>query len=132
VSDHVRAAGGVLRKRSGGRTRYAIVHRPRYDDWSFPKGKLVDGESHAQAAIREVEEETGLTCALERELPPVRYVDRHGRPKVVQYWLMRPTGGAFSPNREVDDLRWLRPSDALALLSYERDRDLLRSLDEST
>jgi 8-oxo-dGTP diphosphatase len=132
VSDHVRAAGGVVRIAEGDGARYAVVHRPRYDDWSFPKGKLASGESHAQAAVREVEEETGLRCALERELPSVRYVDRRGRPKVVRYWLMRPTGGAFSPNREVDDLRWLRPDRALELLSYEHDRDLLRSLAEAT
>ena len=132
MSDHVRAAGGVVRMAEGDGTRYAVVHRPRYDDWSFPKGKLAAGESHAQAAVREVEEETGLRCALERELPSVSYVDRRGRPKVVRYWLMRPTGGTFSPNREVDDLRWLRPDRAIELLSYEHDRQLLRSLGDAT
>jgi 8-oxo-dGTP pyrophosphatase MutT (NUDIX family) len=129
VSEVVRAAGGVVRRDDPGGPRYAIVHRPRYDDWSFPKGKLARGESHTHAARREVEEETGLRCDLERELSPVRYVDRYGRPKVVRYWLMRPSGGAFAPNAEVDELRWVAPAEALELLSYEHDRRLLGSVE---
>ena len=127
VTDPVRAAGGVVRRdEPEGGVRYALVHRPRYDDWSFPKGKLRDGESHEAAALREVEEETGLRCELERELPSMEYRDRHGRPKVVRYWTMRPVAGSFIPNAEVDELRWAQPDEALTLLAYERDRDLLR------
>ena len=105
-----------------------MVHRPKYDDWSFPKGKLDEGESFEDAAVREVEEETGLTCRLEDELPSTRYHDRFGRPKVVRYWRMRPAGGAFRPTKEVDELRWLTPEQAEGLLTYDHDRELLGSL----
>jgi 8-oxo-dGTP diphosphatase len=130
VSDSVRAAGGLVRRSEpDGSVRYALVHRPRYDDWSFPKGKLHEGESDEVAALREVEEETGLRCELERELPSVEYRDRNGRPKVVRYWMMRPVGGSFMPNAEVDELRWVPPDEALTLLAYDRDRELLRSVE---
>ncbi len=132
MNDPVRAAGGLVRRgEPDGSIRYALVHRPRYDDWSFPKGKVHEGESDEVAALREVEEEAGLRCELERELPSVEYRDRHGRPKVVRYWMMRPIGGSFRPNAEVDELRWALPDEALALLAYDRDRELLRSV-EST
>jgi 8-oxo-dGTP diphosphatase len=102
-----------------------IVHRPRYDDWSLPKGKLDPGETFEEAALREVEEETGLRCTLERELPPVEYEVR-GRPKVVRYWLMSVDADpGFTPNAEVDELRWLPPADAAALLTYDRDKELV-------
>jgi 8-oxo-dGTP diphosphatase len=130
VTKVVRAAGGVVRREHPEGPLFAIVHRPRYDDWSFPKGKLGVGESDADAARREVEEETGMRCDLERELAPVRYIDRRGRPKVVRYWLMRPTAGAFAPNAEVDELRWAARSEALRLLSYAHDRRLLASLEQ--
>ena len=105
------------------------MHRPKYDDWSFPKGKLDEGESHEEAALREVGEETGLTCQLERELPSTSYRDRFDRAKVVRYWVMRPVGGAFRPTKEVDELRWLSLREAASLLTYEHDRDLLASID---
>jgi 8-oxo-dGTP diphosphatase len=104
----------------------ALVHRPRYDDWSFPKGKLEDGEDEASAALREVEEETGLRCRLGPVVGAVTYKDRRGRPKVVRYFQMDADGGAFAPNPEVDELRWVPVGDAARLLSYAHDRRLLR------
>jgi 8-oxo-dGTP diphosphatase len=115
------AAGGVV-VRDG---RVPVVHRPRYDDWSLPKGKLDAGESFEQAALREVEEETGLRCELVRELPSVEYEVR-ARPKLVRYWLMTVDSDlGFSPNSEVDELRWLSAADAAALLTYDRDKEVL-------
>lgn len=125
----VRAAGGVVVRGPRARPEIAVVHRPRYDDWSLPKGKLDDGEGWEDAALREVEEETGLRCELGQELAPARYPDRKGRDKLVRWWLMRPVGEArFEPNDEVDELRWLEPSEALEVLDYDHDRDLVRSL----
>jgi 8-oxo-dGTP diphosphatase len=103
----------------------AVVHRPRYDDWSLPKGKLDPGETFEQAALREVEEETGLRCELVRELRSVEYEVR-GRPKLVRYWLMSVASDpGFVPNDEVDELRWLSPEDAASLLTYDRDEEVL-------
>jgi 8-oxo-dGTP diphosphatase len=118
----------LLRRDEAGRLELALVHRPKYDDWTFPKGKLHPGETHEEAAAREVLEETGMHCVLERELPPVRYGDRYGRPKVVRYWVMRPIEGRFSPTNEVDELRWVRIDEAEAWLSYKHDRALLREV----
>ena len=125
----VQAAGGLLwRRRADGTLEVLVAHRPKYDDWTLPKGKLEPGESHEQAAVREVFEETGLRCRLGRELPATRYHDRHGRPKRVRYWEMEAEGGEFVPNREVDEVRWVELDAAARLLSYERDRGLLESL----
>ena len=124
----IRAAGGIVMLHEGEESRFALVHRPKYDDWTFPKGKLHDGEPDEQAALREVEEETGLRCRLEDQVDAVTYTDRSGRPKVVRYWRMTPDGGTFRPNAEVDELRWVRPEEAMALLTYRHDRDLLRSV----
>jgi 8-oxo-dGTP pyrophosphatase MutT (NUDIX family) len=122
----VRAAGGVvLRAGANGDPETALVHRPKYDDWTFPKGKLVPGETDEEAAIREVEEETGFRVSLDRELPTVRYRDSTGRPKVVRYWTMTVLRGEFQPNREVDELRWVPLPEAAALLTYDHDRALL-------
>jgi 8-oxo-dGTP diphosphatase len=117
----VRAAGGVV-VRDG---LVALVHRPRYDDWTLPKGKLDSGESYEEAALREVEEETGLHARVVRELPSVYYEVR-GRPKVVRYWLMEvESDEGFVANDEVDEVRWVEPAAARALLTYDRDRDVL-------
>ncbi|MFD7863226.1 NUDIX hydrolase [Streptomyces sp. NPDC059783] len=123
----VRAAGCVLWRRSTaprGGIELCLVHRPRYDDWSFPKGKLKRGESPREAALREVLEETGHRCVPGPLLPAVRYVV-NGRPKEVTYWSAEATAGAFVPNREVDDVRWLTPPAARARLTQDRDRALL-------
>jgi 8-oxo-dGTP diphosphatase len=124
----VKASGGVVWRRRAGGIEVALVHRPRYDDWSFPKGKLDRGESWEDAALREVEEEIGLRCRLGHELPPTSYRDNKGRAKVVRYWMMEPLDGEFAPSHEVDEVRWLAPADADRLLSYEHDRALLREV----
>ena len=108
----------------GDGTEVLLVHRPKYDDWTFPKGKVDPGESDENAAIREVEEETGYRCALELELPSTRYFDARGRPKLVRYWLMRVVDGEFVINNEVDQIEWLTPAAASARLTYDRDREL--------
>ena len=117
----VEAAGGVVVQDG----RVAVVHRPRYDDWTLPKGKLDPGETFEQAALREVLEETGLECRILEELDSTSYTDSKGRPKVVRYFRMEVEGGAFTVNDEVDELRWLSPDEARAALTYERDRDLI-------
>ena len=123
MTAEVSAAGGVVLR--GGAV--LLVHRPRYDDWTLPKGKLDAGESFEDAALREVEEETGLRCRLVRELPSSSYVDNKGRNKLVRFWLMEPLAGEFVANDEVDELRWLEPRAALALISYDRDGDVIRA-----
>jgi 8-oxo-dGTP diphosphatase len=127
VTSEIRAAGGVVWQiGANGLVEIVLVHRPKYDDWTLPKGKPHPGETEEETAVREVEEETGLRCALERPIGRIQYVDRRGRPKTVRYWLMRPLRGSFVPSEEVDELRWLRLDRAEALLSYEHDRWLLR------
>ncbi|HEX4539692.1 MAG TPA: NUDIX hydrolase [Acidimicrobiales bacterium] len=128
----VAAAGGVVWRRGEGNVvEVVLVHRPRYDDWSLPKGKLEAGEDHVSAALREVEEETGLRCVLDEPLPESRYRDRRGRLKVVRYWLMHPVAGATEPSAyatgEVDQAVWRAVDDAVALATYERDRDLIQT-----
>ena len=123
-TDVVRAAGGLVIRRQGGALQLAVVHRPVHQDWSFPKGKLEVGETLEEAARREVEEETGLSCRLIRFVGHTEYVDRKGRPKVVAYWVMEATGGSFTPNFEVDQLRWIGLEEAAGLLTYPRDREL--------
>ena len=120
----VRAAGAVLVDGE----RIALVHRPRYDDWTLPKGKHEPGEDDVAAALREVQEETGFQGRIERDLGVVRYtVEKHGAvlPKVVRYYVMRVGAGAFEPTHEVDELRWVTREQAAQLLTYERDREVL-------
>jgi 8-oxo-dGTP diphosphatase len=123
----IAAAGGVLVARDGeGSTRVAVIHRPKYMDWSLPKGKLEEGESWTEAALREVEEETGYRCEAIIELAHVSYLDRKARRKLVRYWLMEPVEGGFVPHSEVDELRWLTPDEADGRLTYPHDKELVR------
>jgi 8-oxo-dGTP diphosphatase len=123
----IRAAGGVVVRERDGTLEVVLVHRPAYDDWSLPKGKAKKGETDEECAVREVEEETGLRCERERELASTAYVDSSGRDKLVRYWLMRATGGELRPDHEVDEARWVPLDEAGRLLSYARDRDVLRA-----
>ena len=126
MNAEVEAAGGIVLDDDG---RLALVHRPRYDDWSLPKGKLDPGESFEEAALREVEEETGMRCRLLDELDPVEYRDNKGRQKLVRYWLMAvDQDPGFVPNDEVDELRWVHPEEAAELLTYAHDSELVGGL----
>jgi 8-oxo-dGTP pyrophosphatase MutT (NUDIX family)/phosphohistidine phosphatase SixA len=114
--------------RDGG-VEVAVIHRPRYGDWSLPKGKLAPGEPEVEGAVREVLEETGYHVRVGRPLGETRYdklVGKVARPKVVRWWAMQATTGAFTPSSEVDDLRWTPLSEAEQLLTRDTDRDLLR------
>ncbi|MFF5976652.1 NUDIX hydrolase [Streptomyces sp. NPDC012769] len=105
----------------------ALVHRPKWDDWSHPKGKLKEGETLADCALREIREETGQSCVLGARLPTAHYtVD--GRSKQVTYWAARALGGTFTPTREIDALAWLPPALARRRLTQPRDRELLDAL----
>ena len=119
----IRASGGIV-VRDG---RVLVVHRPRHDDWSLPKGKLERGESWEDAALREVEEESGLVCELGGEVGRTFYVDGRGREKEVRYFAMRADGEPAARN-EVDEVRWATLVEARELLSYEGERTLLKSL----
>jgi 8-oxo-dGTP pyrophosphatase MutT (NUDIX family) len=132
--DEIVAAGGlVIDSQDTSAPRALLVHRPKYNDWSFPKGKLDPGETIEAAALREVEEETGLKCRIIRPLPSVRY-QYHGRvgevrPKVVHYFLMEAIGGKIHVNMyEIDEARWYDIGDATARLRYEHDKQLLATL----
>lgn len=129
-SPTVRAAGCVLWRRSAAvreGVEIALVHRPKWDDWSHPKGKLKKGEAALAAAVREVREETGMSCTPGAVLPTVRYAVG-GVPKEVRYWSAEATGGAFTPNDEVDRLLWLPPGEARRQLTREHDRRLVDAL----
>jgi 8-oxo-dGTP pyrophosphatase MutT (NUDIX family) len=118
----VRAAGGVI-ERDGS---VLLVHRPEYDDWSFPKGKLEDGETWEDAAVREVEEETGLRCEVGDEVGRTSYEVQAG-PKEVRYFHMTCAGDAHAQN-EIDEVRWVPLAEARELLTHPRDRALLDRL----
>ncbi len=128
--DVVRAAGGVImRKAQDGRPEILLVHRPKYDDWTLPKGKATAGESYEACALREVEEETGLVCELGEEVAVSEYEDASGRLKRVRYFAMTPPAGAeASPQNEVDAVRWLTRERALEELSYGRDVEIVERL----
>jgi 8-oxo-dGTP diphosphatase len=122
------AAGGVLRRRGPLGPLIAVVHRPKYDDWSLPKGKAEPGETLEQTALREVEEETLCRAVLARPAGSVAYTDA-GRDKEVHYWLMDLIDESpFRPNSEIDRLLWLTPADALALLNYPAERRIVTEL----
>lgn len=129
--DLVRASGCVVwRASDGGPLEFLVIHRPRYDDWSFPKGKLDPGETDEECALRELAEETGVGGELGVELTPVEYVDHKGRPKLVRYWMVAvdssdTTVDHFEANDEVDVLGWMNATDTATKLSYDRDRMLL-------
>jgi 8-oxo-dGTP diphosphatase len=130
TTDEIRAAGGVLWRTApnGSGVEVALIHRPRYDDWSLPKGKLDDGEAEVDAAVREVFEETGYRVDVGRPLGVTRYDKSVGsgvRPKVVRWWAMRAISGGFSASEEVDELRWTPLAEADALLTRDTDRTLL-------
>jgi 8-oxo-dGTP pyrophosphatase MutT (NUDIX family) len=130
ANGEIRAAGAVLWRPSDAGVEVALVHRPRYDDWSFPKGKRFAGEHVLLTAVREVAEETGMRAVLGRPLPPARY-DSFGTPKLVDYWTGRPasagsgSASSFRANDEVDALAWLPLPDARARLSYGHDVTML-------
>jgi 8-oxo-dGTP diphosphatase len=122
----VRAAGGVVWRMGAAGPEVLVVHRPKYDDWSLPKGKREHGETDEQCAVREVDEETGVRATLGRELLPTRYRDRKGREKVVRYWEMTVAAQRpFVPNAEVDELRWLSPQEAVDVLTYPHDAEVV-------
>jgi 8-oxo-dGTP diphosphatase len=126
----VRAAGGVVVRRNPAGPELLVVHRPRYDDWTLPKGKAEAGESDEETARREVEEETSLFCEPGDEVAVSEYEDARGRPKRVRYFLMTIADGVEAvPRNEIDEVRWVTRDDALELLSYARDRAIVESLD---
>jgi 8-oxo-dGTP diphosphatase len=127
-SETIHAAGGILWKQTTSGSRIALVHRPRYNDWTLPKGKLKPGEDWLAAALREVEEETGCIAEPVSFAGTIRYAIRN-RPKEVRYWHMKLIKeGEFLPNDEIDRFSWLSIERAIELLNYERERDLLKSL----
>jgi 8-oxo-dGTP diphosphatase len=126
--DTVLAAGGVVWRPGAGGPEVCLVHRPRYDDWSLPKGKLRAGEHPLAGAVREVAEETGVAALPQVRLPTIGYLLAAGAPKRVDYWFMRAVDGpGFTPNREVDELRWVPLAEAAGALSYDHDTDVVRA-----
>lgn len=123
----VRAGGGLVFRVRTGSVEVLVVHRPFYDDWSFPKGKQNFGENLKETAVREVEEETGYLCRPKGRIGQVRYLVGRGQVKEVFYWAMKVRSGRFRPNDEVDEIRWVEPGGARELLTWPRDVTLLES-----
>jgi 8-oxo-dGTP diphosphatase len=132
LTGSVRAAGAVVWRRGpNGRPEALLIHRPRYDDWSFPKGKLKRGESDEDAALRELEEEVGIRAELGPELLSTRYRDAKGRKKTVRYWAVElPEGAEPITGDGVDEWRWASFDVAADDLTWDRDRGVLDSLRE--
>jgi 8-oxo-dGTP pyrophosphatase MutT (NUDIX family) len=127
--DIVLAAGGVVWRRNGdGGLEVVLVHRPRYDDWSLPKGKLNRGETDEEAARREVEEEASVLTALGPELPTTTYLDRSGKRKRVRYWAMTVISGSPAAANEVDRAEWVPLGEAARRITYDRDIVVLDAL----
>ncbi len=126
-NEEIRASGCVVYRWTGDGLEVLVAHRPRYDDWDFPKGKLEKGETDLECALRETEEETGFTGVVGPELPSDRYPVDKGD-KTVRWWLLQQTGGRFEANDEVDEVRWLSPEAAAEILSYEHAKNLLAHL----
>lgn len=128
----IKAAGGVIVRGAKKGPKVLLIHRPRYNDWSFPKGKLEPGEKFKHAAAREVLEETGFVCKLHKpSLPALTYRDRNNRTKEVRYWLMTVLSGTFEPNDEVDLIAWVRWDKVLERLTYTKDRAFFAELLET-
>ncbi len=127
----VPAAGAVLYRLDGHHPRCAVVHRPRYDDWSLPKGKVDPGESLPVTAVREIAEETGFTATLEHRIGTTAYPLKENSRKEVTYWSALAHGGNFEPNEEVDEIRWLPVPEASELVSYPLDRKILSRFDSA-
>jgi len=124
----VRAAGGLVwRRTAGGEVDVLLVHRAGREDWTLPKGKVEPGETEEACAVREVQEETSLSCTLGVEIGTVQYLDQRGRTKTVRYWAMEAIDGVAAPQHEIDAVRWLSLVDAARELTYPRDRALLAS-----
>ena len=127
----IEAAGGVVwRVTAKGQLKVLLVHRPRYRDWSLPKGKIERRENALACALREVKEETGLRCEAGVELPAANYSDRKGRPKFVRYWAMQAESGHFCRNREVDRIRWVTLEEAVSVMTYQHDVAVVVALAE--
>lgn len=124
----VRAAGGVVWRREGQSVQVVLVHRPRYDDWTLPKGKVDAGESYEEAALREVREEASILAEIGPELPSTTYLDRSGKNKHVRYWAMKVAEGSPAGDNEVDVAEWVDLVEARSRLTYERDVSVLDAL----
>ena len=132
MNEPIRASGGLVFRPAGESFEVLVVHRPRYDDWSLPKGKDDPGETAGQAAVREVEEETGVAARVIVPLAETRYRVPDGQEKAVRFFAMRPVAErTFVPNAEVDEVRWVPVADCDDLLTYRRDRDLVAGTDLS-
>ena len=128
----VKAAGGIVVRSAKKGPKVLLVHRPNYNDWSFPKGKLDPGEKFKEAALREVLEETGYECKAHKpSLPSIRYKDRHDRTKEVRYWIMTALSGDFTPNDEVDLIAWVRVDKVADRLTYSKDRKFFAEVQKS-
>ncbi len=125
MTDLLRAAGGLVWRRGAHEVEVVLVHRRRYDDWSFPKGKVDPGESDEEAAVREVQEEASLICRLGSELPSTSYTDRTGRAKVVRYWAMTVQAGMAAGDNEIDRAEWVPLSQLRSRMSYRRDHGVV-------